>query len=68
MRSISNAIIFSAQEQTRRPAPKDPWDRPGEDPGPRRPEVNRPDTQELLRRMRRVDPDQARRYRQRSGQ
>jgi hypothetical protein len=30
--------------------------------------VKRPDPSDLLRRMRRVDPEQARRYRQRSGE
>ena len=39
-----------------------------EDEGPRRPQVDRPDTEDLLRRMRRVDPNQARRYRQRTGE
>lgn len=40
-----------------------------EDAGPKRPDVDRPAPgDELLRRMRRVDPDQAKRYRQRSGQ
>jgi hypothetical protein len=40
----------------------------GDDPGPRRPKVERPDTDDLLRRMRKVDPNQARRYRQRTGE
>ena len=47
------------------PSPK------AEDPGPKRPDVERPNTDkrdELLKRMRRVDPEQARKYRQRSGQ
>ena len=39
-----------------------------EDSGPRRPKVERPNTDDLLRRMRKVDPNQARRYRQRTGQ
>ena len=38
------------------------------DDGPRRPKVERPQTDDILRRMRRVDPNQARRYRQRTGQ
>ena len=33
-----------------------------------RPDVKKPDTKNILERMRRVDPDQARRYRQRTGQ
>ena len=40
----------------------------GDNEGPKRKEVNRPDTQELLKRMRRVDKDQSRRYRQRGGE
>jgi hypothetical protein len=40
----------------------------GEDEGPKRPDVNKPDTKELLRRMKRVDKDQSRRYRQRTGE
>ena len=37
--------------------------------GPLRPDVKRPSgDNELLKRMKRVDPDQAKRYRQRSGQ
>ncbi len=36
--------------------------------GPGKPDVQRPDTHDLLKRMKRVDPDAARRYRQRSGQ
>ena len=50
--------------------PKGPIDS-GEDTtdeGPRRPKVERPGTDDLLKRMRKVDPNQARRYRQRTGQ
>ncbi|HVT12865.1 MAG TPA: ubiquitin-like protein UBact [Fimbriimonadaceae bacterium] len=37
--------------------------------GPARPDVRKPDGgNELLRRMKKVDPDQAKRYRQRSGE
>lgn len=36
--------------------------------GPSAPKVEKPDTGELLKRMRKVDPDQAKRYRQRTGQ
>ena len=54
----------------RAPLPTKPADGPDdgdEDQGPRRPKVERPNTDDLLRRMRRVDPNQARRYRQRTG-
>ena len=36
--------------------------------GPSAPKVDKPNTEELLKRMRKVDPDQAKRYRQRTGQ
>lgn len=36
--------------------------------GPRAPQVEKPNTDELLKKMRKVDPDQAKRYRQRTGQ
>jgi hypothetical protein len=36
--------------------------------GPASPKVDKPNTEELLKRMRKVDPDQARKYRQRTGQ
>ena len=39
-----------------------------QDEGPRRPKVERPNTEDILKRMRRVDPNQARRYRQRTGE
>lgn len=46
------------------PAPKGP----GQEDGPRKPDVEKPGTRKLLDRMKRVDPRTARRYRQRSGQ
>jgi hypothetical protein len=55
------------ERRTRRVGPKEDSPNDGEE-GPSRPEVDRPDTQDLLRRMRRVDPNQARRYRQRTGE
>lgn len=55
----------------RAPGPPKPINGPGdgqEDPGPRRPQVDSPNTGDLLKRMRKVDPSQARRYRQRTGE
>ena len=55
----------------RAPRPRKPLDGGDggeEESGPRRPKVERPNTDDLLRRMRKVDPNQARRYRQRTGQ
>jgi hypothetical protein len=56
------------RDRTTRPVK--PLDEGGDEPdeGPRRPKVERPNTEDILRRMRRVDPNQARRYRQRTGQ
>lgn len=40
-----------------------------EDSGPTTPKVQRPEGgNELLKRLQRIDPDQAKKYRQRSGQ
>ena len=48
--------------------PIGPDDSSDDNDGPKRPEVDKPNTKELLRRMRRVDKDQSRRYRQRTGE
>ena len=53
------------QAQKTRPVPPGPGS--GGD-GPTSPKVEKPNTEELLKRMRKVDPDQAKRYRQRTGQ
>lgn len=55
----------------RRERPFDPVPKPSpteEGGGPRRPEPGSPDKDNLLKRMRKVDPKQAERYRQRTGQ
>ena len=60
--------IARAEERITRPTPP-PITRPHDDgDGPKTPNVRRPNPGDLLKRMRRVDPDQARRYRQRSGE
>jgi hypothetical protein len=51
-----------------RPAIPAPNSGGGGGEGPKAPQVEKPNTEELLKRMRKVDPDQARRYRQRTGQ
>ncbi|MGE0468033.1 MAG: Prokaryotic ubiquitin-like protein UBact [Candidatus Nitrospira kreftii] len=48
------------------PMPKSPQQ--GEGDGPRRPETGSPDKDNLMKRMRKVDPKQAERYRQRTGE
>ncbi len=60
--------MFKGEERIQRPSAPDPLRRQGDDSGPKTPDVRRPDPSDLLKRMRRVDPEQARRYRQRSGQ
>ena len=60
---------FQADETLRRQLPSEPINKPGGDEdGPNAPKVKKPDSRQLLDRMKRVDPDQAKRYRQRSGQ
>jgi hypothetical protein len=60
--------IASGEERVQRPVTREPWHKSGDDDGPKAPDVKRPDPSDLLKRMRRVDPEQARRYRQRSGE
>ena len=60
--------IAQAEERVQRPITREPWHKSGDDDGPKSPDVRRPDPSDLLKRMRRVDPEQARRYRQRSGE
>lgn len=61
-------MIARAEERITRPMPVSPERKEGDGGGPNKPDVKRPDTSDLLKRMKRVDPDAARRYRQRSGQ
>jgi hypothetical protein len=52
-----------------RPLTPEPGKKLADDSGPSKPEVRKPEGgNELLRRMKKVDPDQAKRYRQRSGE
>ena len=56
----------------RRERPLDPIPKPpgpkGDEAGPRKPEPGSPSRDNLLKRMRKVDPKQAERYRQRTGE
>jgi hypothetical protein len=53
----------------RKPFTPDPTEKPREEgPSPRRPDVDRGGTDNLMKRMRKVDPKQAERYRQRTGE
>lgn len=52
-----------------RPLTREPERPSGDESGPSRPDVQRPDGgNELLKRMKKIDPDQAKKYRQRSGE
>lgn len=52
-----------------RPMPATPDRKQGDDGGPSVPDVRKPSGEnELMKRMKKVDPDQAKRYRQRSGE
>jgi hypothetical protein len=63
------AVICAMPEQMQRPPVQVPWERKsGDEGGPKSPNVSKPDTNSLLKRLRSIDPDQSRKYRQRSGQ
>lgn len=62
--------VFTEWERRERPADplgKPPGNREPE-PGPKRPETGSPSKENLMKRMKRVDPKQAERYRQRTGE
>jgi hypothetical protein len=60
--------MIQAERRTER-VPEEPERKLGDDSGPNKPEIGKPAApNELLRRLRNVDPDQAKRYRQRSGE
>ena len=60
--------LIYLRDRIQRPVKPTGPDDSGDDDGPKRPDVTRPDTRNLVRRMRRVDKDQSRRYRQRTGE
>jgi hypothetical protein len=75
--SIAIMICFQAPkllmsrmpERTQKPPTPVPWEpKQGGGEGPRSPDVSKPDTKDLLKRMRKVDPNQSKRYRQRTGE
>jgi hypothetical protein len=60
---------FGMPDRTQRPAGPAPWSpKEGDGGGPKAPDISKPDTRDLLKRMRKVDPNQSKRYRQRTGQ
>jgi len=63
------SVNFGMPERTQKPIDPVPWGpKQGDGGGPRSPDVSRPDTKDLLKKMRKVDPNQSKRYRQRTGQ
>jgi len=68
IRSIASELILMP-DPIQKPRPTAPAPQGGGDgDGPKEPKVEKPNTDDLLKRMRKVDPDQARRYRQRTGE
>ena len=62
-------VRFFMPERIQKPVDPAPWGpKQGDGGGPRSPDVSRPDTKDLLKKMRKVDPNQSKRYRQRTGQ
>jgi hypothetical protein len=60
--------MFDADRLTKPGAPA-PAKKLGDDSGPSKPDIRKPEGgNELLKRMKKVDPDQAKNYRQRSGE
>lgn len=55
-------------DQTQKQKPSAPAPGGGGGEGPAAPKVDKPNVDDLLKRMKKVDPDQAKRYRQRTGQ
>ncbi len=52
-----------------KPLTREPDKKLGDDSGPSTPDVRKPGGEnELMKRMKKIDPDQAKRYRQRSGE
>jgi hypothetical protein len=62
-------MTITAQERKTVPKPFEPTRKTDEGEGPSKPDVRQPGgSDELLKRLRKIDPEQAKRYRQRSGQ
>ncbi|MCU0317602.1 MAG: ubiquitin-like protein UBact [Fimbriimonadaceae bacterium] len=56
-------------DRTTKPVEPQPDRKLNDEGGPSKPDLNRPSApNELLKRMKNVDPDQAKKYRQRSGE
>jgi hypothetical protein len=61
--------VLRMPERIQKPPSPVPWGpKPKDGDGPKSPDISRPDTKDLLKKMRKVDPNQSKRYRQRTGQ
>ena len=57
------------EDRATRPMPTvDPLRKGGDEDGPSAPDVKRPDSRNILDRMKKIDPETAKKYRQRSGE
>ncbi|MDX2065912.1 MAG: ubiquitin-like protein UBact [Fimbriimonadaceae bacterium] len=64
-----NMIFANDGDRLTRPNSPAPSPKQGDESGPSAPDVTKPDGgNELLRRMKKVDPNRAEKYRQRSGE
>ena len=62
-------MTIVAEERRTIPRPFEPARKTDDGDGPSKPDVRKPGgSDELLKRLRKIDPDQAKRYRQRSGE
>ena len=62
-------MITHAEDRLTKPLTREPERKSGDESGPSRPDISKPEGgNELLKRLKKVDPDQAKKYRQRSGQ
>ncbi len=67
--AMKNVRLIGSCDRKERPV--DPISKPSgpnEDSGPKRPETDSPSRDNLMKRMRKVDPKQAEKYRQRTGE
>lgn len=61
--------MIKVEDRLTRPLTPEPERKLGDESGPSAPKIDRPGGgNELLKRMKNVDPDRAKKYRQRSGQ
>lgn len=66
---FKHKLEFVGEDRLTRRAPAPGGPKRSDESGPSAPKVERPGgDNELTRRLKRVDPDQAKRYRQRSGE